>query len=198
MESGNSTVVPSNEGIGAVDTETLQESNVYYGQPVGEPGDNRPFVAPSTFAAAEAAHEQERKDAAFAKLPRQQQLRALRGQFFTVKHVLLTDCGHRLDVINEPRHRNCDNCWFAWLNMHPTLIDTVHEAWQQHGKELVIKLRGKHFTKMFGRFMATVVEAAQEGKLIHEQKESQEGFSGQNTAGMVESSDLSSRSTDGG
>jgi hypothetical protein len=83
-------------------------------------------------------------------------MRQLRGQYFTVRHIPLTDCGHKMDVINEPRHRNCENCWWQWLNFHPQLVQTVNEAWQEHGKAFVIRLRGRHFAKMFGRYMASV------------------------------------------
>jgi len=83
-------------------------------------------------------------------------LRELRGKYFTVRHILLTDCGHNMDVINEPRHRNCENCWWQWLNFHPQLVKSVDEAWQEHGKAFVIRLRGRHFAKMFGRYMASV------------------------------------------
>ena len=85
------------------------------------------------------------------------QLRALRGKYFTVRHIPLTDCGHKMDVINEPRHRNCENCFFQWMNFHPQLVQTVDEAWREHGQAFVIKLRGRWFAKMFGRYMATVI-----------------------------------------
>jgi hypothetical protein len=61
-----------------------------------------------------------------------------------------------MDVINEPRHRNCENCWWQWLNFHPQLVQTVDEAWREHGKAFIIRLRGKHFADQFGRYMATV------------------------------------------
>ncbi len=85
------------------------------------------------------------------------QLRKLRGQYFTVRHIPLTDCGHKMDVINEPRHRNCSNCFWQWMNFHPQLVQTVDEAWREHGQAFVIKLRGRWFAKMFGRYMATVI-----------------------------------------
>ena len=86
------------------------------------------------------------------------QLRALRGQYFTVRHIPLTDCGHKMDVINEPRHRNCQNCFWQWMNFHPKLVETVDEAWREHGKAFVIRLRGKWFATMYARYMATVIE----------------------------------------
>jgi len=84
------------------------------------------------------------------------QLKELRAKFFTVRHVLLKDCDHRLDMINEPRHKHCENCWFQWFNTHGKLIESVDAAYKEHGKDFIIKLRGVTFFKMFLRFMATV------------------------------------------
>ena len=89
-------------------------------------------------------------------------IRKLRGQYFTVRHIPLADCGHKMDVINEPRHRNCENCWFQWLNFHPQLVSTVDEAWREHGKEFVVRMRGNKFVEMYGRFMATVAHLRKE------------------------------------
>jgi len=55
------------------------------------------------------------------------------------------------------------------------LIDTVNDAWREHSKAFVIKLRGKHFAKMYGRFMKTVIEAAKEGKLVEAKQEQENG-----------------------
>jgi hypothetical protein len=83
-------------------------------------------------------------------------LRRLRGQYFTVRHIPLNDCGHKMDVINFPRHRNCENCVWQWLNYHPKLVEAVDEAWQKHGKQFVVNLRGEKFANLFARFMATI------------------------------------------
>ena len=84
------------------------------------------------------------------------QYRKMRGQYFTVRHIPLTDCGHKMDVINEPRHRNCENCWYNWLNYHPKLVEVVDEMWREHGKAFVVRMRGEHFARMYGRFQATI------------------------------------------
>jgi len=110
-------------------------------------------------------------------------LRKLRGQYFTIRHIPLTDCGHKLDVLNEPRDRNCQNCFWQWMNFHPQLVSTVDEAWREHGKEFVIRLRGKHFANQFGRYMATVAHFKEQEKAnVDQQGESdssgQEGQGG--------------------
>lgn len=93
-------------------------------------------------------------------------LKTLRGKYFTVKHPFLIDCGHRLDMINEPRHRHCENCWFQWLNHHAKLCEVADELYRDKGPEALTSMRGKHFTKMFVRFMATLHQWLKEGKFI--------------------------------
>lgn len=96
------------------------------------------------------------------------QYRILRGKYFTVKHVLIEICGHKIDMINEPRHRNCEYCWWAWLSAHGELVETVDRALREQGETFLIKMRGKHFLTMFRRYMSTVArfqKEAQEQKL---------------------------------
>jgi hypothetical protein len=88
-----------------------------------------------------------------------------------------------MDVINEPRHRNCENCWWNFLLYHPQLVSSVDEAWREHGKEFIIRLRGKKFTDMFGRFQKTVQHLKEQEKAnVDQQGESdsngQEGQGG--------------------
>ena len=103
-------------------------------------------------------------------------LRLIRGKTFTVRHILLT-CGHKMDLQNEPR-TNCETCWWEWLNNHSTLVQTAHEFYQQFGKERLVGLRGKVFTRMFLRFMSTVAH------FLEEQKK-QEKLNGDNHEGTV-------------
>jgi hypothetical protein len=96
-------------------------------------------------------------------------LRRLRGKYFTVRHPLLKDCGHRLDMINEPRHRNCENCWFQWFNSHPGLVEVADQMFRTQGKVAIEGMRGKRFVRMFVRYMATVIHfMKQEGRLPNE------------------------------
>lgn len=90
-------------------------------------------------------------------------LRKLRGKHFTVRHIPLP-CGHKMDLINEPRHRNCEQCYWYWFNHHGPLVQAVIDAHQTEGKEFVIRMRGKHFFRQFTRFMATVNAMIAEGK----------------------------------
>lgn len=93
-------------------------------------------------------------------------LKQLRGKYFTIKHPQLKECGHKLDMINEPRHRNCENCWWTFFNTHPQLVETADQFFKTQGKQAMIGLRGKQFVTMFVRFMATMIHfARQEGRL---------------------------------
>ncbi len=82
-------------------------------------------------------------------------LAMLRGKYFTVRHIFLKDCGHKMDAINFPK-RNCQNCLYTWFNHHAQLVQTAHEFYQQYGKERLIALRGEKFVKAFLMFMSTV------------------------------------------
>jgi hypothetical protein len=83
------------------------------------------------------------------------QFRELRGKYFTVRHLRVKECGHLLDQINEPTFRNCEYCWFFFLESHPELVRVADEAYIEHGAAFIDKLRGRKFRVMFARFMAT-------------------------------------------
>jgi hypothetical protein len=91
-------------------------------------------------------------------------MRTLRGKYFTVRHVLLTDCGHKLDMINEPKN-NCQTCWWTWFNSHPQLVEITDQFFRTHGKGPLVSMRGVKFFKMFVRFMSTVHHFLEQEKL---------------------------------
>ena len=90
-------------------------------------------------------------------------IRKLRGKYFTVKHVRLNDCGHLLDMINQPKN-NCEVCWFNWFNAHAQLVETRTSSTQKHGKGPMVAMRGVKFVKNFFRFMATVAHFMKEAQ----------------------------------
>ena len=100
-------------------------------------------------------------------------LKSLRGKYFTVRHVPLSDCGHKLDMINEPRHRNCENCWWNFFNTHPQLVEVADQFFRTQGKKPMIGMRGECFVKMFLRYMATVINFMKQEGRINEQGELQ-------------------------
>ena len=85
----------------------------------------------------------------------ERQFRELRGKYFTVRHYRVPQCQHLLDQINEPTFRNCEWCWFSFLESHPELVKVADEVYIEHGPSFIDKLRGKKFRVMFTRFMAT-------------------------------------------
>ena len=85
----------------------------------------------------------------------ERQFRELRNRYFTIRHIRVPDCGHKADSINEPTHRNCEYCWFFFLESHPDLVKVADEAYVEHGAAFIDKLRGRKFRVMFTRFMAT-------------------------------------------
>jgi hypothetical protein len=105
-------------------------------------------------------------------------LRLIRGKTFTVRHILLEDCQHKMDMQNQPRN-HCQNCWYQWLNHHGTLVQTAHEFYQQYGKERLVSLRGKVFVTMWLRFMSTIAH------MIEEQKAQEAEKTGQTPADVV-------------
>jgi hypothetical protein len=104
-------------------------------------------------------------------------LRLIRGKTFTVRHVPLT-CGHKMDLQNQPK-TGCETCWWEWLNNHSTLVQTAHEFYQQFGKERLVAMRGKVFTRQFLRFMSTVAH------FLAEQKKQEAEKTGQTPADVV-------------
>ena len=90
-------------------------------------------------------------------------LAMLRNRYFTIRHILLKDCGHKIDAINFPK-RNCENCYFQWFNCHGTLVETADEFYRQYGKKRLVALRGTKFVTAFLRFMSTVHHFLEEQK----------------------------------
>ena len=105
-----------------------------------------------------------------------QLLKKLRGKYFTVRHVVLENCGHRLDMINQPK-TNCENCWWQWLLHHPQLVETTDQFFRTHGKEPLVGMRGERYFKMFVRFMSTYLKFQQEVR--EAQEKANESSSGQ-------------------
>lgn len=184
MEDSQSGVVPVDEGVSP-------EGTVQAGSPFPP---STPFVAPvvgdqaqeSPESIAAAAAELARK-AELERIPpelrpdangnppviTEKLLKSLRNRYFTVKHVLLENCGHKLDMINQPK-TNCENCWFQWFNTHPALVETTDQFFRVHGKAPLISMRGEKYFKMFVRYMATIIHFMKEEAAIKAAKEAKE------------------------
>jgi hypothetical protein len=77
---------------------------------------------------------------------------------FTVRHGSISRCGHRFNSSTEPRHRNCEMCWFAFFQVHGELTQSLDELYAKHGKEGLLQVRGSKFVQNFLRFMSTVAQ----------------------------------------
>lgn len=96
-------------------------------------------------------------------------LKQMRGHYFTVKHVLLENCGHKLDMINQPKN-NCPDCWWTWFRTHPQLMETADQFYRTHGRGPMVGMRGLKFVKMFERTMATLYHQQQEEAALKAQE----------------------------
>lgn len=106
-----------------------------------------------------------------------------------LKYVRLV-CGHKLKGDGfEPNHRNCERCWFNFFQTHGPLTQAVEEGFQQGGKELIIRLKGKTFFDNWLKFMSTVafVKSQQEAAKAKENDESIAGPSSGVSLGEDES-----------
>jgi hypothetical protein len=103
------------------------------------------------------------------------EIRKLRKQYVTVQHPKVLVCKHTLDLSRQPKHRNCQHCWWAWLNNHGEIVQQLDEMHTSGQDALIIQLQGEKFFKRFLQFMSTVanfkLEAEAQGSIqeINEQ-----------------------------
>lgn len=74
----------------------------------------------------------------------------------TVKHQRVPMCGHKFVQGKEPRHKNCETCWFSFFQVYGELTQSVEEVYAKKGPALIVQLKGKKFLVNFLKFMATV------------------------------------------
>jgi hypothetical protein len=83
-------------------------------------------------------------------------------QYVTKQHPRVTICGHRLDMTRQPRHRNCESCYFAWFNAHGEICQQLDEMFQNGAIETIVELQGYKFLHRWLQFMATIAQYKQE------------------------------------
>ncbi len=90
----------------------------------------------------------------------------LRKEQITHKYKRLPDCGHKFVPGAYPRHRNCENCLFAFFQINGELSQSIEELYAKHGSTPVIRLLGKKVYHNWRKFMATValLKKAQEAQ----------------------------------
>jgi hypothetical protein len=167
MEDIKAGVPSSNEGAGTQRAvqEDLQESHVEYGNGNSAPEESAvPEEQPPQLTAEELAKlPPELRPGPDGRPPKitPKLLKQMRGHYFTVKHDVLTNCGHKMDRMNQP-HNNCENCWYQFFNTHPQLVEVSDQFFRTHGKGPLIGMRGEKYFKNFVRFMATVIHFQKE------------------------------------
>ncbi len=109
-------------------------------------------------------------------------MRTLRRKYFTVRHPQLEQCGHKLDMIAQPKN-NCEICWWHFYNTHPQLVEVADQFFRTHGKNAMVSMRGVKFVKNFLRYMATVIHLMKEEGRLPSEPRNQEG----GDAGSVDS-----------
>lgn len=96
------------------------------------------------------------------------EIKKLRKQYITVQHPKVVGCKHRLDLSRQPRHRNCQTCWFAWFNNHGEIVQQLDEMHTASGDAVIVQLQGKKFYHRWRQFMATVAQWKQVGEVKNE------------------------------
>lgn len=178
METSTERLVQSNEGASQPDATPEVEfpTNTPFVNPEGDAGQVREAVdSPSPTVEGDAELDPDAPPPGYESVPKElwpdadgkppqltdRLLRVLRGKYFTVRHPFLIDCGHKLDMINQPKN-NCGNCWFQFFNTHGELVQVADQFYRTHGKNAMIGMRGEKFVKNFGRFMVTVLKMKEE------------------------------------
>jgi predicted nucleic acid-binding Zn-ribbon protein len=114
----------------------------------------------------------------------------------TVTHQVVQPCGHKFVPGAEPRHRNCESCWFAYFQVHGEITKAADEVFQEHGEAGLRQLATPKFVKYFLVFMGALAqwkalnEAAQaeeEAGASKEQEDVEESASGTGSDGGDES-----------
>jgi hypothetical protein len=84
------------------------------------------------------------------------QLGKIRRVHVTIQHPIAAQCGHRLDLTKQPRNRNCENCWFNWLNHNGAVVQTAEELIAGGNSRMVVQLQGQKFLDNVLKFLSTV------------------------------------------
>ena len=81
--------------------------------------------------------------------------------YVTVQHNKVKICGHKFHPYNDPR-TSCQHCWVTYFQNHGEVTKMCDEIFRNDGPEVLIRLRGERFVKMFKRFMATLAKFKEE------------------------------------
>ena len=96
---------------------------------------------------------------------------------FTVRRGLAQPCGHKLATImvpdekgkstvfitSDPR-KNCESCWFTYFNTNGQMTQIADDCFQNAGRDVLERSRGKKFVRYFLRFMSTIARFQKESQ----------------------------------
>lgn len=80
------------------------------------------------------------------------------GSAGTIKYQRVSMCGHKLILNREPKHRNCESCWFTFFSLHKELVESCDGVFKQFGENGLRKIRGPKFASNYVKFMATLAQ----------------------------------------
>ena len=99
----------------------------------------------------------------------------MRKRFFTIQHSTVTACGHKFKTDGSTPSTNCDDCWWAFFQTSPELLERLHNVLRTGGPSVLIATMGRKFVKKFGKYLETVLHT--------EQEERQDGISEETEGG---------------
>lgn len=177
-----------------MENQTESVAELYEGTGISEAGEAVPDLGDdiSTTVGAEAIQTGTGEPATPSEVPApapreltERERKDLLRRFYTVRHERLTNCGHKF-VPTAPPRNNCENCWWTFFQTHPALVETTDKFWQEFGKAALIGMRGEKYVKMFGRFMATVIQLQHEQEALKVGNQNTEPGSTDGTEGTEE------------
>ena len=80
-------------------------------------------------------------------------------------------CGHKFIPGHEPRHRNCEACWFTFFQVHGELTQSCDQVFAELGEPALRQLRPGKFVKNFLKFMSTLAQWQEAAKAVKETNE---------------------------
>jgi len=95
---------------------------------------------------------------------------------FTVRRSIVKACGHKINLTSfaDPRH-NCDSCWFAYFQNNGQMTQIADECFQNAGRDVLERSRGKRFVKYFLRIMSTIARFQREAAEAQKAQEKTNG-----------------------
>ena len=91
-------------------------------------------------------------------------VKKLHKLYTTCRHPVVLACKHRLDLHVQPRHRNCEHCWFAFFNQHGELVQQLDEMHTEGNDSVIVALQGVKFLHRWRQFMSTIAKWKEENE----------------------------------